>query len=388
VRRRTAAFPLAELDMRPSTFDPARAGLFSSRRGAMSCLAALVLCTQGAFASPPQGAAQRRAGAVAEPSAATRDVPGVSASHASDARSPALTLEEAVALAVDDAPSLAARRAGRRAAEARVAPSEALPDPELMFGLDNLPITGTDAGRFDEMTMRRVGVMQAFPRKAKRAARGALARAVVERRRSELASERSSVRERAALAWIDASLATAKLERLQDLGPILDAQVAAADAAIAAGRGMVADAISARSVRAALRQRAFDAEADAARARARLARWLPHDWDRALAPPPDTAVQRRTEADVLGAVTRHRELAAYDARVREASAELELVRQDKRPDWSLELSYGDRDPAFSDMVSVGVRIDLPIFAARRQDPLIAAKRAAIARWSTSCAFGP
>lgn len=35
--------------------------------------------------------------------------------------------------------------------------------------------------------------------------------------------------------------------------------------------------------------------------------------------------------------------------------------------------YGRREPRFGDLLSVGVSIDLPLFARRRQDPIIAAR---------------
>ena len=55
-----------------------------------------------------------------------------------------------------------------------------------------------------------------------------------------------------------------------------------------------------------------------------------------------------------------------------ANAGTLLARADKRPDWRVSTSYGRRDPAFGDLVSVGVSIDLPLFAKRRQDPKITA----------------
>jgi outer membrane protein TolC len=66
-------------------------------------------------------------------------------------------------------------------------------------------------------------------------------------------------------------------------------------------------------------------------------------------------------------------LQALDAGVGAAEAETELARADKRPDWRVSTSYGRRDPAYGDMVSIGVSIDLPLFAKRRQDPKIAAR---------------
>jgi outer membrane protein TolC len=59
-----------------------------------------------------------------------------------------------------------------------------------------------------------------------------------------------------------------------------------------------------------------------------------------------------------------------------ADAEVRLAEAAKRPDWSLEVAYAQRGPFYSNMVSIGVRIDLPIFEARRQNPAIASKLAA------------
>ena len=58
-----------------------------------------------------------------------------------------------------------------------------------------------------------------------------------------------------------------------------------------------------------------------------------------------------------------------------ADSDLRLAEAAKHPDWSLEVAYAQRGPAFSNMLSVGVQIDLPIFQSRRQDPAIAGKAA-------------
>jgi outer membrane protein TolC len=57
-----------------------------------------------------------------------------------------------------------------------------------------------------------------------------------------------------------------------------------------------------------------------------------------------------------------------------AQAEVHEAEAAKRPDWGVELDYGRRGSAFSDMVSLQFTLDLPLFARTRQDPQIAAKR--------------
>ncbi len=54
-----------------------------------------------------------------------------------------------------------------------------------------------------------------------------------------------------------------------------------------------------------------------------------------------------------------------------AQTELELARAAYKPDWRLEVGYGYR-PAFSEMLSVRVSIDLPFFTRNRQDRGVAA----------------
>ena len=56
-----------------------------------------------------------------------------------------ISLAEAVQRAVERAPLLDARRAQVEAAQQETHRAGALPDPMLMVGIDNLPVTGMDA---------------------------------------------------------------------------------------------------------------------------------------------------------------------------------------------------------------------------------------------------
>src|SRR3546814_11142468 len=63
----------------------------------------------------------------------------------------------------------------------------------------------------------------------------------------------------------------------------------------------------------------------------------------------------------------------------QAEADVRLARAEKRPDWSVSAGYSRRGPNYADMVSVGVSIDLPLFAKHRQDPIITARAAPATR---------
>src|SRR5262245_26899359 len=81
-----------------------------------------------------------------------------------------LSLDAAVTRALELAPQVTAQSASVEATQALAQSAGRLPDPQLVVGLDNLPVNGPDAysTTSDFMTMRKVGVMQEFPSSAKR----------------------------------------------------------------------------------------------------------------------------------------------------------------------------------------------------------------------------
>ena len=290
-----------------------------------------------------------------------------------------LGLMEAVELAERDAPMIAARQAAADAAGHLVGPAGERPDPELVFGIDNLPVNTSDAFSLnrDFMTMRKIGLMQALPRREKRQLRVHSAAADSAREQALLIAEQLATREAVARAWITLVHAERRLQLVTSLRARVDALVAMATAEIGSGRGTAADAIAAQQARIELEDRIDALQLERDQASATLAQWLPMHATRPLATAPDFTDLGpdielwRTRLD------RHRELLAYDAITQSAQAQIALARAEKQPDWSVELAYADRGPAYSNMVSLQFRVGLPLFAARRQDPIIAARAATL-----------
>ena len=300
---------------------------------------------------------------------------------AADVNARPLSLTEAVKLADTQSAAIAARQAAAESAQDAIEPAGALPDPQLVAGIENLPVTTSDALSLnrDFMTMRKVGVMQEFPRGEKRHLRAERARAAAAREQAMLISEQLSVRESVARAWIARATAERRLQLLHELEPRARAQVAVAPAARGAGRVSAADAVAAKSAEAMLADRISQAEREVEDARAEFARWLPDEAERSLGDAPDWS-ELGVDPDLLVAnATHHRELLAYDAAEQVATTEVSLARAEKRPDWSVEFDYAQRGPAYSKMISLELRIGLPIFAAHRQDPIVASKQAALAQ---------
>jgi outer membrane protein TolC len=289
-----------------------------------------------------------------------------------------LTLEAAVAKAREQAPQVLAQGAALDAAQARAVAAGRLPDPELMTGVDDLPVSTRDAGSFtrDEMTMRRVGVMQAFPSQSKRSADRQIAQAGIAMARAERAQTDLEVARAAAEAWIDVYTATELATSLRALKPELELQAQAVQARLRSARTSTAEALAAQGALLDLEDRLLQARREVQTARARLARWMGAE---ALSDPIAAAPsfeQLPAAPEMLRAnLHKHGPLLAFDSHIAMARAEVERAKADKRPDWSAQVSYGKRAGDLSDMLTVEFRVGLPWFSGARQDPLIRAKRA-------------
>lgn len=305
----------------------------------------------------------------------------VSALSTDSADARLLSLDDAVRLADSESPAITARQAAAESAEDAIAPAGALPDPQLIAGVENLPVTTGDAFSLtrDFMTMRKIGVMQDLPRREKRRLRSERAQATAARAQALLVSEQLSVRESVARAWIMRATAEHRLQLLHELEPRAQAQFAAATAALSGGRGSAADGIAAKAAQALLADRISQAERDVEDARAEFARWLPDAAQRSLGDAPDWSDLGVDPNSLVANAARHRQMLAFEAAEQVATTEVALARAEKRPDWSVEFDYAQRGPAYSKMISIEFRIGLPIFAAHRQDPLIASKQAALAQ---------
>ena len=292
---------------------------------------------------------------------------------------PPLSLEEAIDQARRETPDVAASAAMLEGAQA-VAPSAGrLPDPELVTGVDNLPINTDDRFSFtrDFMTMRKIGVMQSFPNREKRRLQSERAERGIDIAQAELRKTQFDAGRAAAEAWIAAAVAQESLERLREIKPETDLQAVAGRAALASGRASAAEALGSQALVAGLDDRILSFEQDAEMKRAELSRWIGAAADRPLtAIPTDLPLEHAMESLVAG-VPEHAPLAPLIAQIAAAQTDVELARAEKRPDWSTELTFIKRGPDFSDMVALEFRIGLPLFPKHRQDPMIAEKLASV-----------
>jgi outer membrane protein TolC len=290
-----------------------------------------------------------------------------------------LTLEQAIDIALSDAPQVAASSAMLEGAQAAAPSAGRLPDPELITGVDNLPIDTADRYSLtrDFMTMRKIGVMQNFPNAAKRRLQGERARHDIDIAQGELRKSRFDTSHSVAEAWIGRAVAEQSLARLQALKPDVELQATAARAALSSGRASAAEALGAQTLVATLKERELALQQESEMRRAELARWIGADADLPPASLPTNRELEHSPETLVAGIAEHAPLAPVVARLDAAKTDVDLARADKRPDWSAEVSYAKRGPLFSDMVSLEFRVGLPLFSKNRQNPKIAEKLATV-----------
>lgn len=292
---------------------------------------------------------------------------------------PTLALDQALTLAQARSRQLPAQDAAATSAREMAVAAGQLPDPTLRFSLDALPVNGPD--RFsvvrDDFTMRTLGISQELTRGAKRQARAARFEREAETAQASRAMALASLQRDTAVAWLDRYYQERMREALWVQRDESRLQIDAADAAYRGGRGSQADVFAARSAVALIEDRIDQSDRQVATAVTQLARWVGDAAKRPLATLPATDTVPLSAEDLEARFSHHPEIAVMLGKENVAQAEADLAVANKRPDWSVGLTYARRGPSYSDYVFLSLSVPLQWDQKHRQDREVAAKLATV-----------
>lgn len=286
------------------------------------------------------------------------------------------TLDAALQSATDHSASMQAAQASVRASSEVAVKAGQLPDPMLKAGIDNLPVNGGQ--RFtvgqDFMTMRRIGIEQEWVSGDKRRLRSALANEQVGRERAGYLAQLASVRQQTATAWLNAVYAKQALTLQQALLDHMNHELEATKASYRGAKASAADVVQARAMLAQTQDQLLKAEQVYQTSLIALSRWttVPVD-DVTGAPPAPESFVSSLPPDELRLSQPALITAADDIAV--AEADTAVANSERSPNWTWEVAYQQRGGAYSNMVSVGVTIPLPINRKNRQNRDVAEKAA-------------
>ena len=253
-----------------------------------------------------------------------------------------------------------------------------LPDPALTVGAMNVPVDSWSMTE-DGMTQLSVGIAQSFPPGATLRHQSERAMRLAGAADAEASARRREVLRDVRMVWLEVAYRDAALAQIDATTAVFDDVLAITKSQYRTGRNNLQDVLAAQLERAMLDDRKAELLAERAAALAQLQRWtgpIAHDFRIAddlpqlAAPPGRDALRAQLDA--------HPMVQAASQRVAAGQSAVEAARQQYKPGWMVDVSYGDRrgnEPdgmRRSDMVTAMVTVDLPLFPGQRQDRRVAA----------------
>jgi outer membrane protein TolC len=287
--------------------------------------------------------------------------------------------DTAITMALERDEGLRAMEQRRAALEQRAVADGALPDPEVMIGVEGVPVS--DPFDADMMTMYKIGVRQSFPagqtRQLSRQRTGQEAATIA----AEITARRLDIARETRLAWLDWASAWEALEVSSEAAMAFEELEEITAARYQAGTGRQRDVDQARMELALLERRILIQRTRVEDAASRLARWTgqlpqdrpPRDWEPTQAPAPARQLKSR--------LLDHPVLLASERRIETGITDTDLARQAYRPSWMVEAGYAHTrgmDPMTmsrqSDKLFAMVSFRVPLFTGNRQDRRMQAAR--------------
>ncbi len=289
-----------------------------------------------------------------------------------------LTLDDAESMAVANDPAIKTREASRTALDELAVAAAQLPDPLLKFGVMGLPTDSFNLGQ-EAMTQVQLGLVQKFPRGQSRTLRSEQIRersqAVAETVRDQHLQIRLAVQQEYLEVLKQRKLSAINEEAISAFTDIADIT----QDYYATGRVQQQDVLRAAVELAKVQDRSTRISQQEDRARARLAAWIgdaayreiSSDWPQIGPPPSVEALQ--------AGLAQHPRILALHQNAIAAETGVDLAQQNYKPEFALDLTYGARGGINqngrdrSDLLSVMLVMDLPLFHAKRQDRVTAAR---------------
>jgi outer membrane protein TolC len=180
-----------------------------------------------------------------------------------------------------------------------------------------------------------------------------------------------------ALAWLERSYQESLRELLHSQIAQAELQVQAAETLYRSGKGSQAEVFAARGSVEQLRDGLAQIERQVAVASTQLGRWVGEAASQPLAPRTALTLPAWTEGALAQHLSEHPQIAAAAKQEAVADAEAAMARAARSSDWSVELTYSQRGPAYSNMVSISLSVPLQWDRKNRQDRELAARLAGV-----------
>jgi outer membrane protein TolC len=281
-----------------------------------------------------------------------------------------LRLSAALGVALAANPMLRATRFSAVAAAERVGPAGALPDPQLQIGLMNRMVS--DFGStMDPMTMNQFQLMQMLPWPGKLGNARRAARHLAAASQADAEEQARMLEAQVRMAYYEVAYTDRALEVMRRTRGLLRDFLQVSTTMYAVGSAVQQDVLRAQVEVARMGEEITrmgqERVAMAARLNALLGREATVPVPAVELPEPAEELPP-TDSLIARALTQRPALQAGTERVAAAEATLAGARRELFPDLQVGIAYQSR-PAYENMISLMVGINLPIFASGKQLPM-------------------
>ncbi|WP_312211518.1 TolC family protein [Pseudescherichia sp.] len=279
------------------------------------------------------------------------------------------TLTQTLAAAQRYSAELSASRNEAQALNAMAESARELPDPKLKFGLENLPVQGSNDRRFtrEGMTMQRVGVMQQYVSADKRERKAQTLLAESQSVNAKGQAIRAALQRDTAQAWLDLAISSRSLEAARQLLAETARQQSVQKASVGAGSAAPESVLALRITESAMRDNVTLAERDVQIAQTRLYELTGETITAAAGKMPPYQRLPAEEDALEKSVALHPEVLAATREANTAKARSAESAIAAIPDVEVEVYYGRRSEGNDDLAGVMFTVDLPLFQSHRQD---------------------
>ncbi|MCM7103627.1 TolC family protein [Enterobacter hormaechei] len=279
------------------------------------------------------------------------------------------TLEHTLTEAQRYSAELSASRNEAQALDAMAVSATQLPDPKLKFGIENVPVQGSNDRRLtrEGMTMQKVGIMQSYVSSEKRERKAQTLQAQARSVLAKSEAVRAALQRDTAQAWLDLALAQQALNTVRTLVRETERQRGVQKASVGAGSAMPDSVLALQMILSAMRDKETLAQRDVQLAQSRLLELTGHAITEVRGPLPRYQRLPADEKTLQEGIVRHPEVEAARREAETAKARSAQSAVAAIPDVDVEVYYAHRAEGYDDMAGVMFSVDLPLFQSKRQD---------------------
>jgi outer membrane protein TolC len=310
-----------------------------------------------------------------------------------------LTLQTTIQLAQKNDPWLVGNQHMQDSVESMSIASGALPDPKMSVSVANIAADSFDFNQ-EAMTQFKVGVSQMFPRGDSLALKQAQLKLVGSQFPFQREDRRAKVAVTAAKLWLDAYKAQESIALIENDRALFEqlADVAQASYSSALGKTRQQDIVRAQLELTRLDDRLTMLKQEQEMSLQKLSEWL-SDFQPEIPslqnnsplfnPSALTLAQTLPNIKMLDKqlylatssikpqnlyqrFSQHPSVKIVEQKIKASQSGVELAKQSYKPEWGISAGYGVRGDAplgadRSDLFSIGVSFDIPLFTSNRQD---------------------